>query len=311
VSSHRTPILSAQNLSITLDDDSASPVTLVHEVDLAVAEGECLGVVGESGSGKSLTSLAFMRLLPDGLRLSADHLTFMGQDLLTMAAREVRSIRGKDIAMVFQDPTAALNPSRTIRRQLTDVIRAHEDIGRREADARAVTALEDVGFPDARHRYNSYPFQLSGGLRQRVCIAMALVCNPKVVIADEPTTNLDVSVQAGILQLIRRRIDTDGFGCVFVSHDLGVISAVADRAVVMYAGQIVECGPTDAILSRPVHPYTRGLIAAAPTMSSSLDHPLAPYTSRRPAPSSTRPASRLEAVAGSSDHYARVQEDLR
>jgi ABC-type glutathione transport system ATPase component len=132
-----------------------------------------------------------------------------------------------------------------------------------------------------------------------------------VVIADEPTTNLDVSVQAGILQLIRRRIDTDGFGCVFVSHDLGVISAVADRAVVMYAGQVVESGPTDAILSRPAHPYTRGLIAAAPTMSSSLDQPLAPYTSRRPAPSSTRPASRLEAVAGSSDHYVRVQGDLR
>lgn len=311
MTSERAAILSARNLSISIGGDSGPPSTLVHNIDLAVAEGECVGVVGESGSGKSLTSLAFMRMLPNGLRLDAEHLTFRGRDLLAMTPREVRSIRGKDIAMVFQDPSAALNPSRTIRRQIVDVVLAHEDVGRREADSRAVEALENVGFPDARNRYNSYPFQLSGGLRQRVCIAMALVCNPDVVIADEPTTNLDVSVQAGILQLIRRRIDTDGFGCIFVSHDLGVISTVADRAVVMYAGQIVESGPTDAILSQPAHPYTQGLIAAAPTMSSSLHTPLAPYTSPHPVSRSNYPPSRLEAVAGSRDHYVRVEEDVR
>lgn len=300
------PIVAVQNLSVSLGSAAAEAPALVHELSLEIRPGECVGLVGESGSGKSLTGLTTMGLLPEGLHVRSGAVRFTGKDLTSLSDAELRKLRGAELSMIFQDPSAALNPTRTVKKQLVDVLRAHEPLTRKEAEERAIAALNDVGFPNPRERFNSFPFQLSGGLKQRVCIAMALACKPRFVVADEPTTNLDVSVQEGILNLIRARIESDGFGCLFVSHDLGVIGAVADRVMVMYAGQIVESGPVASILNNPQHPYTRGLINAAPTLHSTKDEPLEPYTAVRPRMSSTRPASTMEPVAGSPEHMVRV-----
>lgn len=300
------PMLDAQGLTISLGSRAEDAPALVYELDLQIRPGECVGLVGESGSGKSLTGLTMMGLLPEGLHLRSGAVTFTGKDLASISGRELRSMRGAEISMVFQDPSSALNPTRTVKKQLVDVLRAHENLSRAEAEERAVQALEDVGFPNPRERYRAFPFQLSGGLKQRVCIAMALACRPRLVVADEPTTNLDVSVQEGILKLIRSRIESDGFGCLFVSHDLGVIGTVADRVMVMYAGQVVEAGPVASILNNPQHAYTRGLISAAPTLHSSQDQPLQPYTAVRPKMSATRPESAMVAVDGDPDHTVRV-----
>ena len=305
------PIIDVQNLSVSLGTTSSDAPALVHELSLEVRPGECVGLVGESGSGKSLTGLTTMGLLPEGLHVRAGEVKFMGKDLTSLSDSELRQLRGAELSMIFQDPSAALNPTRTVKKQLVDVLRAHESLTRKEAEERAVAALTDVGFPNPRERFNSFPFQLSGGLKQRVCIAMALACKPHFVVADEPTTNLDVSVQEGILNLIRARIESDGFGCLFVSHDLGVIGAVADRVMVMYAGQIVEAGPVESILNNPQHPYTRGLINAAPTLHSTKDEPLEPYTAVRPRMSPTRPASKMEPVAGCPEHTVRVPFEMR
>lgn len=303
-----TPTMRARGLTVALGEGPAAPA-LVYDLDLEIRPGECVGLVGESGSGKSLTGLAMMGLLPPALHVRSGSVQFRDRDVSTLSARELRALRGADISMIFQDPSAALSPTRTVRKQLCDVILAHEDVTHKGAEQRAIEALRSVGFPDPETRFNAFPFQLSGGLKQRVCIAMALACEPRLVIADEPTTNLDVSVQAGILRLIRHRIDTDGFGCLFVSHDLGVISEVADRVVVMYAGQVVEAGTVADILNEPAHPYTQGLIAAAPTMDSSQANPLRPYTAARPAMSPTRPPSHMEPVGASTTHTVRVAEE--
>lgn len=303
------PTIRVRDLTISMGQAPTAPA-LVYDVSLAVRPGECIGLVGESGSGKSLTGLSMMRLLPEGLVIRSGAIEFDGTDLDALSTAELRRLRGSSISMIFQDPSAALNPTRTVRKQLVDVIHTHEALSRTEADRRVIDVLESVGFPDAAQRYNAFPFQLSGGLKQRVCIAMALACRPRLVIADEPTTNLDVSVQAGILQLIRHRIDTDGFGCLFVSHDLGVIAEVADRVLVMYAGQVVEAGTVPDILDNPAHPYTRGLISAAPTMTSSREDPLRPYSAARPAMSAARPPSALVSVEGSATHYVRVLDDV-
>lgn len=300
-----TGSIRAERLTISLGDQAQAPA-LVYDLDLHVRPGECVGLVGESGSGKSITGLAMMNLLPSPLHVRSGSVHFGERDLSGMSDKQLREIRGSEISMIFQDPSAALNPTRTIRKQLRDVVLAHRAVSTAEADKLALDALHSVGFPEPEQRYNAFPFQLSGGLKQRVCIAMALACTPQFVIADEPTTNLDVSVQAGILGLIRERIDTDGFGCLFVSHDLGVISEVADRVVVMYAGEIVESGTVADIINTPAHAYTRGLIAAAPTMQSSQDQPLQPYTAERPAMSVTRPPSELVPVDGSETHMVRV-----
>ncbi|MGB4135291.1 MAG: ABC transporter ATP-binding protein [Microbacterium sp.] len=299
------PIIEAQGLTISLGGEATS-AAMVYDVGLAIQPGECVGLVGESGSGKSLTGLALMGLLPAALAVRSGAVRFQGRDIATLEAQELRALRGSEISMIFQDPSAALNPTRTVRKQLRDVVLAHRDVSRAEADRRVLNALRSVGFPEPEQRYNAFPFQLSGGLKQRVCIAMALACEPRVVIADEPTTNLDVSVQAGILELIRHRIDTDGFGCLFVSHDLGVISEVADRVVVMYSGEIVETGTVADVINEPEHPYTRALIAAAPTMESSQSNPLRPYSAPRPPLSATRPSSEMRPVRGSSTHFVRV-----
>jgi len=301
-----TPIISAKNLTISLaDDGSDRPPAMVYDLDLSVMRGECVGLVGESGSGKSLTGLAMLNLLPSGVVMSAGDLRFGDHDLRTLPEKQLRKLRGKNIAMVFQDPSSALNPTRTIKKQLVDIIRTHEKLSHSKAVARAISALEDVGFANARERLDAFPFQLSGGLKQRVSIAMALACKPELVIADEPTTNLDVSVQAGILNLLRNRIETDGFACVFVSHDLGVIGTVADRVMVMYGGQIVESGPVDQVLNNPQHLYTRGLISAAPNMQSTRDNPLRSYAGLRLSLSSTRAPSELRPSPGEPEHFVR------
>lgn len=298
-------VISARNLTISLDNGSENPPAMVYDLDFEVRKGECVGLVGESGSGKSLTGLAMLNLLPSGVVISGGDLRFGTDDLRTLPDKQLRRLRGKNISMVFQDPSSALNPSRTIKKQLVDILRTHESLSRPEAVDRAISALEDVGFSNARERLDAFPFQLSGGLKQRVSIAMALACRPELVIADEPTTNLDVSVQAGILRLLRNRIETDGFACVFVSHDLGVIGEVADRVMVMYAGQIVESGPVRQVLNNPQHLYTRGLISAAPNMQSTRDKPLRSYAGLRPALSHTRPASDMRPVPGEPEHFVR------
>ena len=279
--SQTTVLLSIQNLTISLDDrPGTSPV--VQNLTFDVHEGECVGIVGESGSGKSLSSLALLNMLPKGVHISSGQIVAAGKNLTQLSENELRSLRGSLVSMVFQDPGAALNPSRSVGKLLADVLIAHSDLSREAIHDRSIEVLNDVGFPEPEARLKSFPFQLSGGLRQRVAIAMALVNRPKILIADEPTTSLDVSVQKGILQLIRRRTIDDRIGCVFVSHDLGVIAEVADRVVIMYSGQVVEEGPVASVLSNPQHPYTRGLIASAPNMTSTLANPLRPIPGSLP-----------------------------
>lgn len=274
-------LLSIRDLTISLDDQpGTSPV--VQNLTFDVHEAECVGIVGESGSGKSLSSLAVLNMLPNGVHISGGSIIAAGKDLTKAHENELRDLRGSLVSMVFQDPGAALNPSRTIGKHLADVLQAHEDLDRGTVRERSIAVLNDVGFPDPESRLKSFPFQLSGGLRQRVAIAMALINRPKILVADEPTTSLDVSVQKGILQLIRHRTIQDRIGCVFVSHDLGVIAEVADRVVIMYSGQVVEEGPVKSVLTNPKHPYTKGLIASAPNMTSTLANPLRPIPGSLP-----------------------------
>ena len=280
-----TKLLSIKNLTISLEGrPNTSPI--VQNLNLEVSAGEVLGIVGESGSGKSLTGLSILNMLPKGVYISAGQILADGNDITKSEKKKLRAFRGELFSIVFQDPGSALNPSRTIGKLLSDVARAHEKSSKRDIREKSIGILKDVGFPNPEERLKSFPFQLSGGLRQRVAIAMALINRPKILIADEPTTSLDVSVQKGILDLIRKRTIEDKIGCIFISHDLGVIAEVADRVIIMYSGQVVEEGPMESVLTNPKHPYTRGLIASAPSMKSSLTKPL------RPIPGSLPPVGR-------------------
>lgn len=270
-----TALLIVEDLTIELADSPGS-TPIVQNMSFRVGEGEVVGLVGESGSGKSMIGLAVMGLLPDGVKVTSGRIVVDGLSVLDASDEARRRMRGSTIATVFQDPGAALNPTRTVRQHLVGALKAHSRASRAQLREKALATLERVGFPEPLARYRSYPFQLSGGLRQRVAIAMALINDPKVLIADEPTTSLDVSVQKGILDLVRKRTLHDQLGCIFVSHDLGVISEVADRVIVMYSGQKVEEGKTINVLKEPRHPYTKGLIASAPTMTSNLTKPLRP-----------------------------------
>ena len=247
-------------------------VRAVDDVSLTVAAGEVLGIVGESGCGKSVLSLSILRLLPmPPAFFAGGQILFDGQDLLKASAEEVRRIRGNRISMIFQEPMSALNPVFTIGNQLAEVFRVHQSLGKAEALEKAVTMLETVGVPAPRRRVKEYPYQLSGGMRQRVMIAMALACRPALLIADEPTTALDVTIQAQILDLmeqLRRELDT---AIIIVSHDLGVIAETARRVVVMYTGKIMEAAETVALFDTPLHPYTRGLMQAIPAVTSRRD----------------------------------------
>ena len=252
-------------------EDGVSPA--VDGVNLYIRRGETLAVVGESGCGKSVTSLSVMRLVPDPPgRIVDGQILFEGRDLLKITESEMRKIRGNDISMIFQEPMTSLNPIYTIGDQIVETITQHQRLSRRESLDKAVEMLRLVGIPLPDKRVNEYPHQLSGGMRQRVMIAMALSCNPKLLIADEPTTALDVTIQAQILELMRKLKKDLGMAIMLITHDLGVVAEMAQRVVVMYAGKVIEEGDVFSIFRHPLHPYTQGLLQSVPRMDSTLDN---------------------------------------
>jgi oligopeptide/dipeptide ABC transporter ATP-binding protein len=242
-------------------------VSVVEDVSFSVAAGETLGLVGESGSGKTVTSLALMQLIPTPPgRFSGGRILFDGQDLARLNDRALRKVRGNDIAMVFQESMTSLNPAFTIGDQIAETVREHLALPRRAALDRAVEVLDLVGIPSPRERTRAYPHEFSGGMRQRAAIAMALACEPRLLIADEPTTALDVTVQAQVLELLRSLQQRFGMAMLFITHNLGVVADICDRVAVMYAGQIVEVAGVDALFASPAHPYTEGLLRAMPQL---------------------------------------------
>ncbi|MDH6198576.1 oligopeptide transport system ATP-binding protein [Mycobacterium frederiksbergense] len=255
-------LLRIDHLNVSLPVAGTYQPVLV-DVNLTLAEGQILGVAGESGSGKTMTGLSVLRLLPSGARHTGS-ITLNGRELLELSPRRMREVRGRDVAMVFQDPMSSLHPMLTVGRQLTDHLIKHRKVSRAVAKARAVELLEQVRLPSPERTLKAYPHQLSGGMRQRVAIAIALACEPKVLIADEPTTALDVTVQAGILQLLDTLRSETGVGIMVITHDLGVLSSVADDLAVFYAGRIIEQAPAAEVFRRPTHPYTSALLAALP-----------------------------------------------
>ena len=262
-------LLDVRELSVRFPT-SDGIVQAVNDVSFTLERGETLGIVGESGSGKSVTNLALMGLLNRARALISGEATFMGRDLLTLPPARLRQIRGKDIAMIFQDPFACLHPMYRVGTQIAEAVLAHSDGGKDAAWARAVEMLDRVGIPNAKSRARDYPHQFSGGMRQRAMIAMALVHNPDILIADEPTTALDVTVQAQILELIdyvKREFD---IGVILITHDLGVVAETANSVMVMYAGRVMEYGPAAELFDRPQHPYTWGLLESMPTVERRL-----------------------------------------
>ena len=255
-------VLDIQGLRVGFPRPDGTVVTILDGVDLTVHKGEIVGLVGESGSGKSMLAMAAIGLIPPPGTVLAGHIRIAGQDLPKLTERELRHVRGRSVGMVFQDPMTGLNPVRTIGSILTESVRRHQGVDRAAAMAVAEAALKSVGIPAARERLTTYPHQLSGGLRQRVMIALALINQPEVIIADEPTTALDATIQAQILDLLRDTLHRAGG--VLITHDLGVAAEICDRLAVIYHGRIVETGPTADILARPHHPYTQGLLDAVP-----------------------------------------------
>ncbi|GGD34206.1 ABC transporter ATP-binding protein [Aureimonas glaciei] len=249
------PVLAIDHLSVGTGD-----VDLVIDVSLQVAPGETLCLVGESGCGKSLTCLAAMGLLADPVRQQAGSVVLGGRELTGLGEKQLRQIRGRDMAMIFQDPVGSLNPVQRVGRQVAEALVVHEGIGMRAAMPRAIELLDRVGIKNPAERAKAYPHQLSGGMCQRVMIAMALACKPRLIVADEATTALDVTTQAQILKLMKTLQQETGTAMIFVTHDLSVVAEIADRVAVMYSGRIVEMGPVDDIFDHPAHPYTRGLM---------------------------------------------------
>lgn len=275
-------LLEVEGLCLDLDTD-AGPVRAVDNVSFTVGAGEVLGLVGESGSGKTLVSLSIMRLFPTPpARIVSGEVRFAGQDLLGLGMDGMRRIRGGQIAMVFQDPMSSLNPAIRIGDQIAEAVRLHRSVDRAAAKARAIELLDKVGIVDPAQRVRSYPHELSGGMRQRAMIAMALAGEPRLLIADEPTTALDVTIQAQVVDLLRELQKEEGLGVIFVTHDLGLVADLCDRVAVMYAGQIVETAPTEQLFARPVHPYAEGLLAATPSVDEVRSGGLATIRGRVP-----------------------------
>ncbi len=258
-------ILSIENLRIHFET-FAGEVQAIRGVNLKLQKGETLALVGESGSGKSVTAKSVMKLLSNNAVVKEGSITFKGENILDKSERDMQSIRGKKIAMIFQDPMTSLDPTMKIGKQITEVIIKHEKASKEEADKRAEELLELVGIPNAKERMKQYPHQFSGGQRQRIVIAIALACNPDVLIADEPTTALDVTIQAQILELLKELQQQFQMAIIFITHDLGVVANVADRVAVMYAGKVVEVGTVDEVFYNPQHPYTWGLLRSMPTL---------------------------------------------
>lgn len=307
------PLLEVDDLRTTFagSDDPA-----VDGVCFSIAAGETLGLVGESGSGKSVTSLSVLGLLPDTAQIVDGRVSYLGRDLVKMPKRDLRAVRGAEISMIFQEPGTALNPVFKVGSQVAETLRLHQRLSRRQARERVVKLFREVGMPEPEQRIHSYPHELSGGQKQRVMIAMALACGPRLLIADEPTTALDVTIQAQILDLLRRLRDERGMAMLFITHDLGVIAEIADDVAVMHQGKLVEQGNVLSIFERPQHPYTKGLLACRPRLDRTfhrlptVEDFLAGEGAPTLAPASTPPGRLLHpgTEAGSSDRSARWVE---
>ncbi len=280
-----TPLLSVENLTIALPAGRGRMVNIVENVSFRLGGAEIMGLVGESGSGKSMSALAIMGLIDaPGARI-AGSIRFRGRELLGLDRRSLRALRGAEIAMIFQDPMTALTPVHTIGWQIDEQLRAHQPLSRAGARARTVELLGEMGVPDPRRAADRYPHQLSGGLRQRAMIAMALSCNPSLLIADEPTTALDVTVQAQILDLLRRLRRDFGSSILLITHDMGVVAETCDRTTVLYSGNVAEHGPTEALFRRPAHPYTAALLDSIPPLRGVRPRRLPSIPGAPPAPS--------------------------
>src|SRR5437763_3629776 len=262
-----THLLEVRNLQ-THFPTRAGLVRAVDDVSFYIDRGELLGLVGESGCGKSMTALSVMRLIAAPGKIVSGEITFDDRNLLKLSNRESRHVRGNDIAMIFQDPMTSLNPVYTVGEQIAEALRLHRGLSRKNARAAAINAMREVAIPDPESRVDDYPHQLSGGMRQRIMIAMALACDPKLLIADEPTTALDVTIQAQILELLNNLRKTRELGVLLITHDLGVVAEVADRVAVMYTGRIVEESPVEELFARPKHPYTEGLLRSVPKLTT-------------------------------------------
>jgi peptide/nickel transport system ATP-binding protein len=286
------PLLTVDRLVMEFANDDGVARAL-DGVSFGVERGQVLGVVGESGCGKSMSALCIMRLVPPPGRIVGGRILFDGVDLLALPEREMRQLRGARIGMIFQEPTTALNPVLTAGFQIAEAVRIHRPVSRRAAWERAVALLGEVGIPEPAARARDYPHQLSGGMRQRVMIAMAIACEPDLLIADEPTTALDVTIQADILDLLRRLRESHGMGVILITHDLGIVAEQADHVAIMYAGRIVEEAPTAELFAHPLHPYTRALLRSMPRLGVHADRLAAipgnvPDITRRPSGCSFR-----------------------
>jgi oligopeptide/dipeptide ABC transporter, ATP-binding protein, C-terminal domain len=288
------PILTIRDLKVAFGPQTA-PVDALRGVNLSVNRGECLGLVGESGSGKSLSALAAMRLLPSAARITGGSITFEGREMATMPRKELEGLRGNEISMIFQEPMTALNPVMRVGDQIAAPLRKHLGLSKQAARARAIEQLDSVGIPDPHRRIDNFPHEMSGGMRQRVMIAMALACEPKLLIADEPTTALDVTIQAQILDLLRAKQKELDLAIIIITHDFGVVAEIADRVNVMYGGRVVEEAGVGALFDNTQHPYSIGLLNATPTIEMEQQHRLpaiggaVPHISDMPAGCSFHP----------------------
>jgi oligopeptide transport system ATP-binding protein len=295
----REPLLSVEDLHVRFWTRRGT-VHAVNGISFDIAPGETLGIVGESGCGKSVTSLAILGLLARNGRVESGKAIFQGRDLIRQSDRALRRIRGREIAMIFQDPMSSLNPVLTIGRQIRESLETHFDMDRKEADRTAAEALDRVGIPSAKARIKDYPHQFSGGMRQRAMIAMALACKPKLLIADEPTTALDVTIQAQILDLLRALVAEENAALILITHDLGVVAGMCERVNVMYAGMFMETGSAEQLFGAPRHPYTLGLLQSVPRLDAARRarlHPIEgapPNMLRAPAACPFQPRCRFE-----------------
>jgi oligopeptide/dipeptide ABC transporter ATP-binding protein len=269
------PLLSVSDLTVEFGTDRGT-VYAVNGISFEIGDGETLGLVGESGCGKSVTSLALLGLLSRSARVSSGRAEYRGRDLLQMSKRELRDVRGKEIAMIFQDPMSSLNPVHRVGDQIREALTTHFDLSAKAADTRVIELLAQVGIPSPKARAADYPHQFSGGMRQRAMIAMALACEPRLLIADEPTTALDVTIQAQILDLLRALVTDRGTALILITHDLGVVAGMCERVNVMYAGTFVETGTADQVFAHPRHPYTLGLLQSVPRLDVGRTHALHP-----------------------------------
>jgi oligopeptide transport system ATP-binding protein len=306
VAEARDALLSVQDLRVEFWT-SRGTIYAVNGISFDIAPGETLGIVGESGCGKSVTALALLGILPRAGRIPTGSALFGGRDLVKLSDRQLRKIRGKEIAMIFQDPMTSLNPVLTIGRQLREALETHFDMKKKEATERAAELIDRVGIPNASARIRDYPHQFSGGMRQRAMIAMALACKPKLLIADEPTTALDVTIQAQILNLLRELVAEENASLILITHDLGVVAGMCERVNVMYSGMFMETGDAKQVFARPRHPYTLGLLQSIPRLDAARKARLQPIEGaprdmlRPPAACPFQPRCRYEVEASSQE----------